>query len=147
MRMIKNRRGWIRIVEVFIAILLITGSLALLIKNNKVNNEEIELQIHDKMVPVLREIQTNNTMRDAILDASLPVEWENFESQGLTLVRNKIINKIPSGFDCKGKLCALDETCTITLLEEENIYAETAFISADLDTYAPRQLKLFCWKK
>jgi hypothetical protein len=118
-----------------------------LIKDKEVNDEELELQVHDKIVPVLREIQTNNTMRDSILDAALPVEWEEFNSQGLNLVRNKIIQKTPQNFECQGKLCDIDDSCTINLLEETDIYVETAFISADLDTYSPRQLKVFCWKK
>jgi hypothetical protein len=145
--MMKNKRGWIRIIEVFVAILLITGSLVLLIKNKAINNEELELRIHDQMIPVLREIQTNNTMRSAILDAPLPVDWTDFELRGLSLIKNKIIEKTPVNFECEGKLCGLNELCTINLLEEKNIYAETAFISADLDTYSPRQLKIFCWQK
>lgn len=145
---IQNKRGWIRIIEVFVAILLITGSLVLLIKSKESNKEEMELQIHEKISPMLREIQTNNNMREVILDSSpLPVEWENFESNGLTLVKNKISEKTPAGFNCEGKLCELEETCVINILEEKDIYVETAFISADLDTYAPRQLKIFCWQK
>ena len=145
--MIKNKRGWIRIVEVFVAILLITGSLVLFINKNNIDEDELKLQIHDKMVPVLREIQTNNTMRDVILDSSLPVEWNEFESQGIVLVKNKIIEKTPKGFECSAKVCSLSESCNFIISEEKDIYAETAFISADLDTYSPRQLKIFCWRK
>jgi hypothetical protein len=146
---IKNRRAWIRVVEAFVAILLITGAITLLITKNKMNNEEMRLQIHDKITPVLRDIENNKPMREAILDADLttPVEWEEFESQGLLQIRNKITEKTPRGFECQGKLCALDEVCLISDPEKTEIYAESAFISADLDTYAPRQLKIFCWRK
>jgi len=145
--MIKNKKGWIRIVEVFVAILLITGSLVLFINKSSIDEDELKLYIHDRMVPVLREIQENNSMRENILNAALPVEWEEFEDQGILAVRNKIIDKTPKGFECQGKVCSLEETCTITLIEEKNIYAETAFISSNEVTYSPRQLKIFCWQK
>lgn len=136
--------------EVFIAILLITGSLVLLTKTKEVDIEEIELQMHDKMIPILREIQTNNTMRDSVLNTDIssnPIEWDNFETSGLILVKNKIINMTPSGFNCQGKLCNLNESCSLIITEKNDVFAETAFISADLDDYAPRQLKIFCWQK
>ena len=89
-------------------------------------------------------------MREHLLSADISVnsvEWDEFEENGLLSVKNKIIEKTPAGFECNAKLCSLNESCIITLAEEKDIYAENAFISADLHTYAPRQLKIFCWQK
>jgi hypothetical protein len=144
---IKNKKGWIKIVEVFVAILIITGVVVLIVEKKNPNQEEIKTKMHYDLISLLREIQMNSTMRDRILDATLPVEWENFNSSGLEIVTNKILEKSPRNFECKAKICPINENCIIQDYENRETYSETAFISADSDNYSPRQLKIFCWEK
>jgi hypothetical protein len=142
---IKSKRGWIRLIEVFIAILLMTG--ALLIVANRTNPSENNaeyLEISKNEIAILRNIELNNTLRTEILNAqNLPIEWESF---GVLLpnVKSRIEYLAPPNLKCEAKICWINRLCTIEGNSEENIYAEAVVISADLNKFSPRQLKLFC---
>lgn len=141
----KNKRGWIRIIEVFIAILLITGILLIVLDKEEGLEKDISSKIYKAEVSILREIQLNNSLREDILDLDVtnPVEWEGeyFPSN----VKSKITSRTPNYLTCKAKICSLDSVCDLSESSEDDIYAQSAVISANLQKYDPRQLKLFCW--
>jgi hypothetical protein len=144
---IKNRKGWIRIMEVFVSIMLLTGILMVILNTGFSYKADLQKGISAKENAILRDIQLNSEMRTQILSVpsgSLPLEWESFTSQ-LPEVRNRILSLSPKNLDCRAKICSYDDVCLMTNLEGE-VYAEAAFFSADADTYSPRQLKLFCGK-
>jgi len=139
----KDNRGWVRLVEVFVAILLIAGVLLLITKSNA-KEESLSATISEQEIAILRDVQLNYTLRTEILNVnSLPLEWEYFGNE-IPNVKNRIVGLIPSTLDCKAKLCLINDTCILNNLANSNIYAEAIVISADLNTYSPRQLKLFC---
>lgn len=144
-----NKKGWIRLVEVFIAILLLTGVLLIISNRSSSDKNNLQVEISKKEIAILRDIELNNALRTEILSvdsASLPVEWDNFGSE-LENVKNRIIYLTPKNLECKAKICLINEACIMEGLSGDNIYAESVIISADLDTYSPRELKLFCMKK
>lgn len=145
----KNKKGWIRIVEVFVAILLIAGVVLIVIKQDQTERNDSSSTIYNSMVSVLRDIELNNSLRNEIVniqDSSLPVEWSEFNvSAPQTLAR--ITGKTPSYLECVGKSCATDDVCLLSQTQNKTIYAESVIISSNLQTYNPRQLKLFCWEK
>lgn len=144
------KRGWVRLVEMTIAILLISGLLFLFIGKNQIKKEDISLQVYEAEAIVLKEIQLNETLRQKIIiiDAEeLPVEWTNFNSQGLEEVALKIEQRIPSYLKCEAIICALDESCDYPFEKNENIYAQSVAITSTKTSVSFRQLKLFCWVK
>jgi hypothetical protein len=144
-----NKKGWIRLVEVFIAIMLLTGVLLIVVTRNSPNNNNFQEEMSKKELAILRDIELNNSLRTEILAVSsenLPVEWENFGS-GLQNVRNRITYLTPKNLECKAKICLMNESCIMEESSGEDLYAESVVISADVDTYSPRQLKLFCMSK
>jgi hypothetical protein len=142
---IKSKHGWIRLIEVFVAILLLTGVLLIVTdRNNPSKESATSLEISKKEISILRDIELNNTLRTEILNAPLlPVEWSNF-SVGLPNVKNKIEYLTPPNFECTAKICWLNRACLMEGLSGESIYAESVVISANLNKYSPRQLKIFC---
>lgn len=147
----KNKKAWVKMVEVFISIMLITASL-IMVLNKNVFTGEVMKEVDGKMTNILRTIQINETLRSEIIDSvnlgGLPVEWENFEGSGLSETRAKIIEKTPVNLECEAKLCGLDDDCISDDAPlDTNVYSKAAYISSDLDSYSPRQLKLFCWRK
>lgn len=133
--------------EVFISIMLLTGSVVLVLNKNAFTGEVIG-EIDEKMTYILRTVQNDNSLREEILSAGLPVEWDDFEISGLTKTRDKIIEKTPPNLVCEAKVCALNDECMHSGVPlEKNIYSEKVYISADLTNYSPRKLKLFCWRK
>lgn len=142
----KDKRAWIRIVEAFVAILLITGVLLLVINERYIEKRDIYPQIYSREISILREIQLDDNFRDIILNVNLPTSWidEAFPEE----LKNKILNGVPSNLDCAAKICEINDICTLEELSEEiveNIYAESIIITANLTRYSPRKLKLFCW--
>jgi len=145
--MVKNNKGWIKIVEAFIAILLIMGVLLILINRGYIGEKDISSQVYDMEVSILREIQLNDTLRDKILNAGEPpIEWEdvNFPLD----IKNKIINRIQKYLECKAKICKMDEICELKEYPEKDVYAQAVAITTTLQTPEEKQLKqlkLFCW--
>lgn len=141
----KSRRGWIRIFEAVIAVLLITSVLLVVIGQDSVKKDEDSLKIYKIEISILREIQLNSTLRGDILDiGSLPVEWDDFDLIGLGEIKDKIVSKTPDYLNCTAMVCEMTGDC---ILEEglgEEVYAQSITITANLTKYSPRQLKLFC---
>ncbi|MCX6749231.1 MAG: hypothetical protein NTW17_00600 [Candidatus Pacearchaeota archaeon] len=146
-----NKRVWIRIVETFAAILIIAGITLLVIGRNNSKEENLSSKAYNDEISMLGEIQLNSTVRDEIIgiDASnLPVEWTGFDTAA-NITKAKINESTPSYLECIGKICSTNSSClyTGTNLPEKSIYSQSVVISANLETYSPKLLKLFCWEK
>ena len=145
----KNKKGWIRIVEVFVSIILLTGILLVIISANSPKQTNLQDEITIKEGAILRDIELNSNMRTQILSISqnnLPLEWNDLNSQ-LSDVTDRINELVPANLECRAKLCRLNDNCLISWSPKGNLYAKSVVISADLDIYSPRQLKLFCTPK
>lgn len=151
---VRCKRGWIRLVEVFIAVVLLTGVLLIITAQNSTYKTDVQSEISKRQISVLRDIELNKVLRTDILSVnanSLPVEWEDFESE-IPSIRNRIIELTPNNMECVAKLCKINEYCSIENKDYEElsgkeIYVKSIIISAELDIYSPRELKLFCSKK
>lgn len=143
-----NKKGWIRIVEAFIAILLIAGVLLTLINRGYIAGKNPAEKIYSFQLYTLREIELNDDLRDIILnipneDLSLESDNINFPSE----VNNSISSRTPNYLECKSKICPAEEICSLKKYVEKNVYAQAVIISANLTLYDPRQIKIFCWIK
>lgn len=145
----ENKRGWIKIVEAFISILIIVGVVLMLLNKGYIGKSDISEKVYDSQIAILREIELNNKMREIILSLdSVPVEWEDFTSLNeLDQIKDKINSRIPAYLVCTAKICALDQICSLKSYEEKDVYAQAVAIAANTEIYLPRQLKLFCWRK
>jgi len=142
--MLKNKRAWIRIVEAFVAILLIVGIVLIIINKGYLKKEDVSSEVYDAELTILREIQLNDTLRKDILNAGAPpINWGDFPLSA----KNKIINDIPNYLDCNAKICGMENPCIIKENLEKNIYVQSVIITSTLDEIDYRQLKLFCWEK
>jgi hypothetical protein len=139
-----NKKGWIKIVEAFVAILLIVGVLLIVIDRGDVGKKDISSQIYDIEVAILREIQLNDALRNEILSVTPPIE---LTEENVAQTWNKINNRIPSYLDCKAKICEMEQICELEEYPEKNIYVQTVLITTtlDIEEIKYRQLKLFCW--
>jgi hypothetical protein len=140
--MVKNKRGWIKIVEAFIAIILILGSLLVTLESAEIGIRGSLPEIYGVETTILRDLQLDSTTRDLILDSSIPTSWENLDPE----ITGLIEDKSPNYIECKAEICSPYLEC-ITDYEKSNIYAKDIFIGADYDTYSPRRFKISCWEK
>ncbi len=150
--MINNKKGWIKIVEAFISILIIITVILIVYNKGYTGTKDLSSQIYPIERTILKEVELNQDFRDKILqiqDKDLPVEWENFnDTNKLSSLRAKIISRIPSNLECSGKICDLSgNICDLKTSVEKDVYAQAIAIAADTNIYNPRQLKLFCYAK
>jgi hypothetical protein len=149
--LIKQKKGWIHLVEVFIAILLLAGVLLIVATQSSSNSSKsaIQAQISGEEIEILRDIELNDALRTEIMSIdsdNLPIEWEGFTSD-IPNVRDRIEEISPNNFDCEAKLCLMNEVCILNNLPNVDVYAKSVIITGDLDTYSPRELKVFCMSK
>lgn len=142
--MVKNKRGWIRIVEAFVSILLITGVLLIILDKNYIEKKDVSEKIYETELSMLREVQSDDNLRAEIVNLDgLPVKWddENFPID----VKNKLISRTPNYLHCEANICELNDDCVLDKEISKDVYAKSVIITATLEKYSPRQLKLFCW--
>ena len=145
----KQKRGWIKVVEAVVAILIILGVILVILNKGSIQKEDISEKVYKAEHLILREIELNESLREEVLNATqLPVDWLAFNSTRLTGVQNKIIEKTPNYLECEGRVCWLNQTCVIEdRYKDRDVYTKAISITTTLNVYSPRQLKLFCWVK
>lgn len=139
-----NKKGWIKIVEAFVAILLVTGVILFSINQGYIGQEDISSQVYAIQLSILREIELDDVLKNDILNiTNLPLDWNNqsFPQE----VKNKITARTPNYLNCEAKICEISDTCDIERYFDKNIYAQSVSVSSNLQFYSPRKLKLFCW--
>jgi len=144
----KNKKGWIRIVEAVVAVLLIVGVVLFVMNKGYLEKEDISTKVYKAQLSILREIEAEDNLRDDILAvevSDLPVGWGAFEENGLIDVKNRILNRLPNYLSCEAKLCDMYDLCGFDNNDQKDIYAQSVGITATNEIYSPRQLKLFCW--
>jgi hypothetical protein len=146
MRM-KNKHGWIEIVEAFVAVLLIAGVILIILNRDSSPKTDLSDSIYETELSILREIQTNTTFRTGIINAlePMPIPWE--DARFPLEVKNKIIVRTPSYLSCTGRICQMNATCILEGNKEKDIYSQSVVISSTLQNVSYRQLNIFCWTK
>jgi len=142
-----NKSGWIEIVEAFVAVLLIVGVVLIILNKGYLEGTDISERVYEAQLSILREIQTNDTLRVKILSAAepMPVPWE--DSRFPVEVKSKIIVRTPNYLSCVGRICNMTQTCSISESQVKDIYSQSVTISSTLQTVSYRKLNLFCWTK
>ena len=126
-----DKKGWIRIVEAFIAILLIMSVIFVVLANRVGNRYDEDEAIYQLQETVLDEIANNDTLRIELLDNEL------------ANVNNFIRERIPASFSFETKICEVDSVCPLDSYRA-NVYANEVIISEFVIQFAlPSGL---CWK-
>lgn len=142
----KNKHGWIRIAEAFVAVLLLASIVLFVISKRDNQTGDISPAIQDIEISILRGIQLNSTIRAEILGTNGEINWTDFSTQAPN-TNGEINSKIPNYLNCMAKICDSSGPCFLTGVQEKNIYVESAMITSTLNTFKPRIIKLFCWEK
>jgi hypothetical protein len=148
MKKFYNKRGWIEIVEAFFAVMLVAVFLLIFLNSSNNDAEDFSYEVYQIQISILREIQTNDSLRTEIASAAepLPIGWS--DSRFPTKLKNKIIERTPSYLECTGKICTTTEVCTIDETIEKDIYSQFVTIAATIEEgEVYRRLNLFCWTK
>ena len=138
--LLKQKRGWIKIVEAFIAVLLITGALLIVVQKGYIGGRDISEKVYEAQKAILREVELDDELREAVLSSkgsSIPLS-----------ISNLIEERKPDYLECEAVICDLDVICVLdNNLVDKDIYAQSVAIAMTLKSEKLRQLKLFCWKE
>jgi len=146
--MVKNKRGWIRIIEAFFAVVLILG-VVLVAVSKEPSLDESSKKIHSEVNSILQAVELNPILRGDILgidENAIPMKWDKFEDNGLTDLKNFIEEQTPNYLNCSAKICPINERCTSDQDTEGSVYANSVGVYANKSVYSPKQLRLFCWE-
>lgn len=136
-KILKNKKGWLRIVEAFIAILLVISVIIALINSNRsVYSPKEELnRVGKNVLDYLRN-------DEQLMNEALRKETTNI---------NKSIEKlIPPTFGFSTNICNYEDACPNTNPEalKKYVYSNDILIPPNLTSGNPNtKLKLFLWVK
>jgi hypothetical protein len=147
--MVMNNRGWLRIVEASVAILLVLGAVLLIgqgrFKSERIDYTEIERGILD-------DIGKNDGLRVKILQYNFEPGNEVANALIITELKDFIRSKITiknAKFDIV--ICSANELCFLSPYPgtQNDVFSLERMISSDIKSsagYSPRKIKIFMWK-
>ena len=138
----KNKKGWIKIVEAFLAILLLMGILLVIVSSDGNLQFEKEKIINQKQIDFLNNIQVNNSFREDILGLNeLPV---NSNDTGFPEdLKNYFLEEFEN---CFMNICLPEEECILDFENEGEIYSEEILINSYENIYLPKKVKIICYE-
>ncbi len=137
---IRNRRGWIRILEAVISILIIS-SVLLVVYSRQAQVPDISERVYILQKEILADISLDSGLRGFAL-ASNEVELTEYARI-----------KMPPAFNFSLKVCDLGDLAMCKLDTEEvretrdkNVFVEEIILSSDIENYIPKKVRLFVWE-
>lgn len=130
---ISNKRGWLRVFEAVLAVLLILGAILLIYRGQQKIPEEGNY-ILDWQTEILSRIAENENLRNAVA------------SQNKEVVNEFIEENLLPNLNFSTKICALTGPCPMDFYVERDIFVQERIISGTLEIYQPRKLRFFVWK-
>lgn len=145
----KNKRGWITVLEATISVMLISGVLMIVYTKQGADEAPVQDYIFSLQKQILSDISFRSDLRLLVLE----------ENQ--SIISDFVGTKVPLAYNYSVKVCPLDSQtnfCTLDVEEvratrEKDLFAEEIIISAELDpdnpgngTYMPMKVRLFIWE-
>lgn len=146
----KDKKGWLKIIEAFIAMMLITIVLLNVVYDRtSFLTDDLEDSVYEayrqEQISILRKIQLDNSLRSKVLssDLDVPLRGEDIPES----IKAEIEKNTPDYLNCTANICYIQGECSLSEDRKGNIFVEEASIFSNYTHYNPRKLKLFCWEK
>jgi len=142
-----GKRGIVRILEAFIAIMIISGAMGF-IYVNQIQRPNQDDAIHELQRIILEEISNDPVLRAEIVETAITEENEDTPAKDTyPQTDTRISNLISSDYEYEFRVCKLNELCKIELLDGREIYSQEITISSTLQAFDPKVVRLFIWEK
>lgn len=153
-----NKKGWIRVVEATIMVLLIVSVLVIVSKERKISSSP---DINDLLYKTLDEIAKNDNLRIQILNS----EGDNNGKETSITAHLNNNNLIPSYLYYDLEICNIDERCESDIgeipqgnngrenaqsaFEENDVYVSERIIGETSSSGAldSKRIKLYAWRR
>lgn len=145
--MFGNKRGWLRIVEASIAIILIMSVLLIVFQNRKMATPT-DLTENTKII--LEEIAKNSSLRMETLSYNSSSLANSSENSGIiSNLKVFVSSKLPSNLNYEIVICNPEQFCSLEPYPntKNEVYSSERIISADVvfENYTPKKIKLYVW--
>lgn len=142
-----KKKGWIKLAEAFISILIIGSLLTVMISERRNLQEDFSHRIQLHQISLLNFVQVNESVRAEILELNETPKESTQVSFPIKL--NSTLSQINSDLiKCEYKICLPEQDCLLdNIPQKKEIYIHSRIISANQEIYNPRSLNLFCWEK
>jgi len=134
----KNKRGWIMILEAFIAIMVLIGFFIATIQR-QTPQPDIAANVYKVQQQILWEASDDNAIREDVIVNNQICSLENF-----------VYLRTPSAFDYHVQTCDPPGLCPMNLSASEvkptgDIYVNDRILSTTLREYNPTVIQLYFW--
>lgn len=153
-----DKKGIIKIIEAFFAVLIIAGGL-IFVYTSQINRPDESTSIQNIETTILDKISYENNLREAVLYSYLyfndtgksTSEIGNYSLLNSTITDLLITSGILENYDFMFQICNLEDICGLEhsagSYTKYEIYASEKSVSSTLSTYGPRKIRLFIWRK
>src|SRR3989344_1621114 len=143
-KILKNKRGWLRIIEATISIILILGAILIYYQKNQTTQFD---NVPEMLPSLLDEIAKNTSLRDKVVNDA-PLVGQTIEQHLSETIKRPDLNY-------SVQICRINEICNSHALissSKERIYSGERIISTtvgkkDFDAVTtPRRIRIYIWK-
>lgn len=130
-----NKKGWLRIVEAVMAILIVFGAV-LYITSKQTYKPDITDDVYKKADDILNVISKNESLRSYVL------------TKNNVLLESAISRMIPVSWNFSTCIIGnISLICSPVTPKDRNVYVKEILIVSSLQQYSPHKLRLFIWMK
>ncbi|MBT6689852.1 hypothetical protein HN903_00835 [archaeon] len=150
-----KKRGWIRILEATIAVLIVSASMIVVYSQNPSSGQETEDVVYDLQREVLSDIGMDSDLRLA----ALRVEEETSDDYNYIVLNDFVREKISDAFGYLLRVCDLDDpdfckmdTYFYKFTVDFDVFVEDVVVFSELgdgegeEVYSPKKVRLFFWE-
>lgn len=137
-----NNRGWLRIVEASVAILIVLSALVVVYVRSGSSNQ---VDLSERARDILNEVAKNITLREAIL----------MTPPNMSLINNSISKFIPEqNLRFETRVCNVGDACGKLAYSDAEVYAAERIVSVYISSDAnkligpdqSKKIRLFIWR-
>ncbi len=145
----KNKKGWMRVIEAFFAAMIILVVLILVINQQGTKQQSSSSTvIYNAEISMLRNVELNDSLRGEIIgvgDSLLPLNSDNqsFPAE----LKNEIDSLVSEYYpflSCGEQICDTVGECSYWKKSSGELYSQSVLITANVTDYNPRKFSLFC---
>lgn len=152
---IKNKRGWVRILEATISVMIISGALLAVYSKQPYVKESREDYYYSLQEQILSDISLHSDLRSDVL----LVKNDTPSDSNFTVIDNFVKSKVPASVNYSIRICDLNITTDYCRMKndvyisvhDKDIFVDDVIISAEVGdgenpVYYPKKVRLFFWE-
>ena len=142
-----NKRGWVRIVEMFIAVLIISSAV-LYVTSIRTESSDISEEVYEKQKEIFSVLGGNETFRNEIVLVNVIEDSCNNVPIGSFI--DFIDESMPKNWDFTINICDMDAFSNQGSPPDREIYISEMVITSTVSSYPDfkaRKVRLSVWRK